>query len=94
MVEKHTELSVIYEGHVQGVGFRITTVHHAQQLALSGYVRNTHNGNVELLAQGPRPKLDALLREIRSSTLGRHIFNETISWSDVTTPMHSFTIRY
>jgi len=39
-------------GRVQGVFFRASTRDKAQQLGISGWVRNTRNGQVELLACG------------------------------------------
>jgi acylphosphatase len=43
---------ILYTGRVQGVGFRYTAQRLAQGFAVTGYVRNLPNGNVELVAQG------------------------------------------
>ena len=48
------------EGHVQGVGFRDGCVHHAAALGLAGWVRNRHDGSVEVFAQGSGARLDRL----------------------------------
>ena len=42
----------IVEGHVQGVGFRRYTLHHAHRLHLHGFVTNLEDGGVECVAQG------------------------------------------
>ncbi|QNN23983.1 acylphosphatase [Planctomycetales bacterium ZRK34] len=50
-----------YSGHVQGVGFRATVVHTARGYDVAGYVRNTPDGNVELVAEGQRQEVIAFL---------------------------------
>ena len=45
-------------GRVQGVWFRAWTVRVADELDLSGWVRNRRDGSVEALAAGPEDKLE------------------------------------
>lgn len=52
-------------GTSQGVGFRMTTKHYALQLGLKGTVRNLEDGNVEIIAQGSRQKLEQFLQLIK-----------------------------
>ncbi|MCK6554491.1 acylphosphatase [Candidatus Binatia bacterium] len=40
------------KGRVQGVGFRYAAVDEAMRLGLTGWVRNTPDGDVELVAEG------------------------------------------
>ncbi len=47
-------------GNVQGVGFRAATEQQANNLQLSGWVRNLPDGRVEILAQGEEKALQAL----------------------------------
>ena len=47
-------------GRVQGVGFRNYVEHVANKLDLGGYVRNRHDGSVEVLAIGTSEQLDRL----------------------------------
>lgn len=49
-------------GVVQGVGYRANTAARARELGLSGWVRNRADGSVELIAEGPRAQLDALIQ--------------------------------
>jgi acylphosphatase len=48
-------------GRVQGVGFRYSAMDEARRLGVSGWVRNTHDGTVELVAEGDREQLQRLV---------------------------------
>jgi acylphosphatase len=48
-------------GKVQGVGFRHSTVQEAMRLRIQGWVRNTHDGDVEVWAEGSAEKLEQFL---------------------------------
>jgi acylphosphatase len=56
--------SMVFTGHVQGVGFRYTAYRIAQQLELRGHVRNAPDGSVETLVVGPLPAADAFVEEL------------------------------
>jgi len=47
-------------GRVQGVFFRASTRHQAQVLGLTGYVKNLHDGRVEVVACGESGAIDEL----------------------------------
>jgi acylphosphatase len=49
------------QGVVQGVFFRASTQAKARALGLTGWVRNTPDGAVELQAQGPEQAMSELL---------------------------------
>jgi acylphosphatase len=49
-------------GRVQGVGFRYSVYNAANRLGLTGWVRNTRDGDVEVWAEGLQENLDALLQ--------------------------------
>ena len=48
---------VYVSGDVQGVFFRDSTRQKAEQLGLSGWVKNLPDGRVEALFEGPRQKV-------------------------------------
>ena len=48
-------------GRVQGVGFRQSTKIMARSLGLSGWVRNTGPGTVEVWAQGPSDSVSRMI---------------------------------
>lgn len=53
---------MIFEGRVQGVGFRYTTYDLARSQNLTGHVRNLSNGKVELEIQGSDDSFNHFLR--------------------------------
>ena len=59
-----------FYGRVQGVGFRYYTNYAAQQLGLTGWVRNSYDGSVEAQAQGSERALSEFVSMIEN---GRYI---------------------
>src|SRR2546426_7257324 len=55
----------IVRGRVQGVGFRWFVEREAHILGIAGWVRNNHDGSVEVLAQGTRDQLLGLRSRLR-----------------------------
>ncbi len=64
---------VLYEGRVQGVGFRYSVKQVATGYEVTGSVRNLADGRVELLVSGEPGEVEAFLREIAESHLAAHI---------------------
>ena len=75
-----TARRVLYEGHVQGVGFRYATKNIARGFEVTGTVRNLPDGRVQLEAASHDPaELDAFLAEIAvHSSLAHHIKKATV----------------
>ncbi|QDT68304.1 Acylphosphatase [Planctomycetes bacterium MalM25] len=90
MTEQRT---VLFRGHVQGVGFRATTSRIAAGLAVSGTVRNLPDGRVELVAEGEPEELNELLRQVRDH-FPTHISKCETTTSPPTGEHDRFTIRY
>jgi len=81
------------EGHVQGVGFRYFVQDTAVALHLSGWVRNLWDGNVEVLAEGERPKLELLLASLRRGPRASHVTGVNFDWGDYTGEYSSFYVK-
>jgi acylphosphatase len=48
-------------GHVQGVFFRVSCARLAEELGLSGWVRNRPDGDLEAVFQGPDQAVEEML---------------------------------
>jgi len=53
------------DGRVQGVGYRFFVQSRAEELHLTGSVRNMPNRSVRVEAEGPREVLEALIEDLR-----------------------------
>jgi acylphosphatase len=88
------ELHAVVRGRVQGVGFRYFVVRNALSLGLRGYARNESNGDVEVLAQGPRPALERLLSLLRQGPSSADISDVTTTWGQSTEHLSGFHVRW
>ncbi len=63
MVQEHENKALIIKiyGRVQGVGFRYYAQKKAQELNLSGFVKNRPDGSVYIEVEGNADKLEAFL---------------------------------
>lgn len=50
-----------FYGRVQGVGFRYYAVQKANQLGLTGWVKNLYDGSVEMEVEGQEELIDQLI---------------------------------
>ena len=70
-IRKH----IVFYGRVQGVGFRYYAVNKANQLGLTGWVKNLPDGTVEMEVQGEEPLIDQLIIFLQNRT---HIWIEKL----------------
>ena len=69
---------IIFEGRVQGVGFRYATRQIALGFDVMGWVKNLADGSVELVLEGEDQEVQEFIEEItEESTLSHHIKNFT-----------------
>ena len=85
---------VRYEGRVQGVGFRFTVVRLAQNLDVTGWVKNEFDGSVSMVAEGEENQLMELLQAIPRSHLGKYITNKLVRHSVATGEFSRFGVAY
>jgi acylphosphatase len=86
-------LHCVVQGRVQGVGFRAFVRARAVSLALTGWVRNVGYDRVEIIAEGPRERLEALLTDLRRGPSMAHVQSVTSEWLPATGAFHAFRVR-
>jgi acylphosphatase len=86
------QLHIRVDGHVQGVGFRYFVYDFAQAKALNGWVRNRHNGEVEVLAEGSREDLEDLLTHIRRGPSRSMVTEVKFDWSSASNLYDKFSL--
>lgn len=65
---------IIVTGHVQGVGYRYFTQRTATRLGLKGYVRNQHDGSVEVVvALSGGEDMGAFLEALKIGPRASHV---------------------
>ena len=95
MSEKIHRLHVIVRGRVQGVGFRHNTVQRALQIGeLRGWVRNRHDGAVEVMAEGTRARLEMLLHYLERGPSAAYVRNLETTWLEARGDLEPFTVRF
>jgi len=87
-------LHVEVYGIVQGVFFRSSTEEKAFNLGIRGWVRNRRDGSVEILAEGERDSLEALLGWCRKGPPGARVERVEHSWDDFKGEFSSFFVTY
>jgi acylphosphatase len=85
-------ISALYEGKVQGVGFRAAVLSLAKGYEVTGWVKNHPDGRVELLASGDSAEVEDFLQGIRESHLAGHIEHENVTPAAAEPGLKSFRI--
>ena len=89
MSDVHHE-TVFYTGHVQGVGFRYSTMEVAREFDVSGYVKNLVDGRVQVEAEGTATEVAAFFAALEERMHGfvrkaeRSAQNRSAQFSDFT----------
>ncbi len=69
MADVHHE-TAIFSGHVQGVGFRYTTLQVAKEFEVAGFVRNLADGRVRLEVEGTAADVAAFVAAVEERMHG------------------------
>jgi acylphosphatase len=64
---------VLVRGRVQGVFFRAEARERARSLGVAGWIRNTGDGSVEAVFEGPDEQVDSLVEWCRRGPAGARV---------------------
>lgn len=84
---------LLISGDVQGVFFRASTRKFASELGVTGWVRNTPEGMVEVVAEGRKPLLDRLVEHCKKGPDGARVDEMEIEWGRPTGEFNVFSVR-
>lgn len=93
-IEERARIHLRIKGRVQGVGFRFSAVDEAGRLGLTGWVRNTHDGDVELVAEGPRDRVQRLSAWCHAGPRGALVTDVEEQWLAYAGEFDAFRIRH
>jgi acylphosphatase len=86
-------IHVVVKGFVQGVGFRYFVYHRAIRLGLTGYVRNTFTGEVEIEIQGDRSLIEECIIDVKVGPRIAQVKDMTFEWLPIEKSYTRFEIR-
>jgi acylphosphatase len=90
--EDVVQLHAVVDGRVQGVGFRYFVKAAAEELNLTGWVRNKMDGRVEVLAEGAREHLETLLDQLRRGPRSAFVSDVKLDWNPASQTYRRFSI--
>ncbi len=83
----------LFQGRVQGVGFRYTTQKIAQAFEVVGWVKNLPDGRVQVVVEGETDELNPFLAQIQQE-LGHYLSGTNVRPGPQGTKLNGFQIRY
>ena len=83
----------VFEGDVQGVGFRWYAKQAASACGVTGWVRNEYDGSVTMELQGSAEQIDAALEMLKEDSWIR-IIRTSVREIETDNAERSFRVRY
>ena len=87
-------IRVVVRGVVQGVGFRYFVIRSARESGLRGFVKNLRDGSVEVVAEGPRAKLERFARDVAQGPGHALVRGIELEWSEPCGEFESFEVSF
>lgn len=86
---------LLISGRVQGVGYRYSTLNAAKRVGgLTGWVRNLDDGRVEAVVEGPREKIEELIRWARQGPPAARVSDVAVAWEAASGEFRGFDVAH
>ena len=89
-IRAHVRIS----GRVQGVFYRSTTRDRAEQLGLTGWVRNTSDGKVEAIFEGEETAIKDMIVWCHKGPRSADVYDVTVEYQKFLGEFEDFCITY
>lgn len=84
---------VLVSGRVQGVFFRVETLHEARKRNVVGWVRNSHDNRVEAIFEGQKEAVEKMIEFCRKGPAGAKVTDVAVQWQTYTGEFKDFKIQ-
>jgi len=85
---------VVISGRVQGVWFRANTKQKAEQLGVTGWVKNTADGKVEAIFEGDKKHIQEMIDWCHQGPPSAQIEQVEITEQSLSNGFDGFSIKY
>ena len=94
VIDMNSRAHILVRGRVQGVFFRDHTQRWASSLGICGWVKNLESGQVEILAEGEKEKIEDLIRSVEKGPPLSRVESLDIEWDDYKGEYKDFRITW
>jgi acylphosphatase len=81
-------------GRVQGVGFRYFAQQKAKEMGITGWVKNSADGGVVIVAQGIEAEIKTFIDYLYIGPNRSHVDKISTCMMQITTVFDSFSVKY
>lgn len=84
--------NIFVSGFVQGVGYRAFVRKNAEELGLTGWVKNLPDGRVEAVLQGKKETIEHMIKRCRKGPFLAEVADVEALWKESQHIYHNFSI--
>lgn len=85
---------IFVSGRVQGVFFRDNTRQKAEELGVSGWVKNLADGRVEAVFEGEKEKVESLIEWAKKGPSIAKVNGIDVEWQEYKGEFENFEVRF